>query len=58
MNKIKKNKIIDKINELQKAIIWLENESDGTKSGIFYWEQLGPIYRELTSLKKDITEIK
>lgn len=64
-----KKKILDKISELQKAILWLENETNDwlkyeinpigknpndKKTSIFYFEHLGPIYRMITSLKKEI----
>lgn len=49
-----KKKIVEQLNELQEAIKWLEKEATPEKTHIFYWEHLGPIYRVLTSLKKDI----
>ena len=49
-----KKKILEKVNELQEAVLWLEKEATPEKTPIFYWEHLGPIYRVLTSLKKEI----
>ena len=49
-----KKKIIEKITELQKAVLWLELKSDNNKTKTFYLEHLGPIYRVLSSLKKEI----
>ena len=49
-----KKKILEKITELQEAVLWLEKEATKEKTPIFYWEHLGPIYRVLSSVKKDL----
>ena len=51
-----KKKILEKITELQKAVLWLQNEAidNKIKSYIFYLEHLGPIYRVISSVKKDL----
>ena len=49
-----KKKILEKITELQKAVLWLELKSDNNKTKTFYLEHLGPIYRVLSSVKKDL----
>ena len=51
-----KKKILEKITELQKSVMWLQNEAINNEinSPIFYLEHLGPIYRVLSSVKKEL----
>lgn len=55
MEKTNKKNILKKLTELQESVMWLQNETiNKINSPIFYLEHLGPIYRVLTSLKKEI----